>query len=57
VNGNGAGHVIHECFGSEKPCRVHVITWSITDNAEEGLNANASIETLELINTVRDEFK
>jgi hypothetical protein len=57
VNGNGAGHVIHECFGSEKPCRVHVISWSITDNAEEGLNANTSIETLELIKTVRDEFK
>ena len=49
VNGNGDGHVIHECFRCKKPCWIHVISWSVTDNAEEGLNANASIETLELI--------
>ena len=57
MNGNSTWHIIHESFGSEKPCGVHVISWSVTDNAEEGLNANTSIETLELINTVRDELK
>ena len=33
-----------------------MISWSITDNTEEGLNANMSIETLELID-FRDEFQ
>ena len=33
-----------------------MISWSIMDNTEKGLNANMSIETLELID-FRDEFQ
>ena len=53
VNGDSGGHVIHECFRCKEPCRIHVISWSIADDAEEGLNANTSIETLELIDFER----
>ena len=48
VNGYCSGHVVHKSLRSKKPCWVHMVTRSITNNAKESLDADTYIEALEL---------